>query len=249
METHMEKIHVKNLHQRMNDVMKEKCYVARESRNVAQSYTYASHDKVLGSIRGAIAKHGIVIYPSATMREEKCCWMLDMKIKIVNADDREDFLDFNYSVPCNLRLDKNQRLVFDEKVFGTAYSYAYKYFLLKTFMLETGEDADEREDKEDDENTPVAPVNLTASSKTVVAPAAKTVVAKAVPAPVPITKYSRCVTNEQASLINMLGKKHPDHLAVCLKTLKMKDVKDIPAEFFDRIVESFKLKEEQVNVA
>lgn len=211
----------KNIYQKINSVMGKVKYARKESKNQGLKYSYVSHDSVVGLLRDAVQEEGIVILPSIeSYGMENSMLMMRLKVSIVNIDIPDDQIVMNFSVPSNSRNG-----VVDEKTFGSTYSYAFKYALLKTFMIETGEDADAISDE---------------SGAYRSSPAAKAVVAP---------KSSAKITPEQVNSINALGKENPGHLALCLKSLKITDVKDIPAEYFLRLIESFAPRLPQGNAA
>lgn len=129
--------------QRLNAVMQDVTYVQKDhqidvkdkqTRKVVASYKVVTHDMVTAKVRPALVAHGVFYYP------QKLGWAqngqrteVDMIIRFVSVDDRDDFID----VPTlGFGLDTG------DKGPGKAMSYAVKYALLKALGLETGEDAD-----------------------------------------------------------------------------------------------------------
>ena len=122
--------------QRLNTVMAEVSYVQKDRTiDVGQrGYKVVTHDAVTAKVRTPLVKHGVFYYPHSIEREQSGKnTIIDMVVRFVNVDDREDFID----VPtCGYGLDTGDTGP------GKAMSYAVKYALLKALGLETGEDAD-----------------------------------------------------------------------------------------------------------
>ena len=129
---------VKNIYQRMNTVMQEVDYIQKRDSNNGLKYRYASHDAVTGLLHGPVTKAGILIIPEVeSYAKEGDAFVLRLRVDFVNIDMPEDKISMKFAVPSASRME------ISEKSFGATYSYACKYALLKAFMLETGDDADE----------------------------------------------------------------------------------------------------------
>lgn len=139
---------VKNIHQRLAEVMRSVTYIKKDSKP-GMKYTIVSHDVVTAKVRPALLEAGIVYYPvrcdhTHNGNRAEC----SMTVRFVNIDAPEDFFDvpsFGYGVDAQ---DKGP---------GKAMSYAVKYALLKALGLETGDDADHDDidhDKKDPANRP-----------------------------------------------------------------------------------------------
>ena len=130
----------KNIYQRINQVMKTVKYVQKGDKNIGLKYSFVSHDSVMAALHDAVTDAGIVILPDVEFYgKEGDGYVMRMKTEFVNMDNPQDKVVMNYTVP------SSTRGAIDEKSFGSTYSYACKYALLKTFMLEPGEDADKYE--------------------------------------------------------------------------------------------------------
>ena len=124
---------VKNVHQRLAEVMENVTYIQKDKKQGMQ-YTIVSHDVVTAKVRPALLAAGIVYYPVRCEHKHngnraEC----GITVRFVNIDDPADFFDvqtFGYGVDSQ---DKGP---------GKAMSYAVKYALLKALGLETGDDAD-----------------------------------------------------------------------------------------------------------
>ena len=137
-----------NIFQRINAVMREVEYVQKDKQvsGGGASYKAVTHDQVVSVIRGALVKHGIVVYPEQTsnsipiMRDVKNdvkmhLYSAEYIIHFVNIDDSVDRL----SVSINAHSNDN-----GDKAPGKAVTYATKTAILKVFSLETGEDDESR---------------------------------------------------------------------------------------------------------
>lgn len=122
----------KNVHQRMHAVMELLDYVCKESKKVNNQYSFVSHDAVTAAVRAQMVDQGLVCLVTVIEHSQDGNRTdATIRAKIVNIDDPSDFVEvdsFGFGVDTQ---DKGP---------GKAISYALKYALLKTFMLETGDD-------------------------------------------------------------------------------------------------------------
>lgn len=122
----------KNIYQRLADVMRAVSYVQKEDKKVNNQYTFVSHDAVTAKLRPALLENGIATV--ATVKEHKQDGNrteVTILVRFVNVDKPEECVEvesFGYGIDPQ---DKGP---------GKAVSYAFKYALLKTFCLETGDD-------------------------------------------------------------------------------------------------------------
>lgn len=123
-----------NLHQRILAVMADLKYIQKGSAKVNGQYSFVSHDQVTSAIHPHLVKHGLLIMPSvAEMKQEGNRTEVKLNVVFRNADKPDDAL---YTVWYGYGIDNA------DKGPGKAISYAYKYAILKTFCLETGDDPD-----------------------------------------------------------------------------------------------------------
>jgi hypothetical protein len=122
----------KNIYQRILSVMAEVAYIKKEDKKVNNQYTFVSHDEVSRVLHPMLVKHGIVVTPSVTSwSQDGNRTSADVTVSFVSADKPEDRVDvhsFGFGIDPQ---DKGP---------GKAVSYATKYAMLKTFVLETGDD-------------------------------------------------------------------------------------------------------------
>ena len=122
----------KNIYQRLVAVMNAVSYVQKEEKKVNGQYTFVSHDAVTAKIRPALLEHGIATVCTVKNHiQDGNRTEVTLAVRFVNIDKPDDFVEvesFGYGIDPQ---DKGP---------GKAVSYAFKYALLKTFCLETGDD-------------------------------------------------------------------------------------------------------------
>lgn len=121
-----------NIYQRILAVMDELKYVRKGEKTVNNQYRFVSHDAVSEAIHPLLVKHGIAMIPSVqSWKQDGNRTEVDITVSFINADKPEDKFEvraFGFGVDSQ---DKGP---------GKAVSYATKYAVLKTFVLETGDD-------------------------------------------------------------------------------------------------------------
>jgi len=122
----------KNIYQRILAVMAEIDYVKKDGKT--PQYPYVSHDKVTALMHKAFVKHGIVCIPhvKSSVQNTNRTEVL-LQVDFINPDDPSDSI---FTTALGYGIDNG------DKGPGKAISYAFKYALLKTFCLETGDDTD-----------------------------------------------------------------------------------------------------------
>lgn len=125
---------VKNIFQRINEVMKEVEAVQKESKKVNNMYTFVSHDAVTKALHMPMVRAGIVMVTDvAELTRDGNKTTAKMYLTFVNIDEPSDrFTVTSYGDGIDPQ----------DKGIGKAVSYAVKYGLLKTFCLETGDDVE-----------------------------------------------------------------------------------------------------------
>lgn len=120
--------------QRILAVMGDIDYIQKGEARVNGQYRFASHDQVSAAIHPLLVKHGIAILPSVEeITQEGNRTMVKLLMTFVNVDNAQDCFASRF---VGYGVDSG------DKGPGKAISYAYKYGVLKTFVLETGEDPD-----------------------------------------------------------------------------------------------------------
>ncbi len=130
-------------------------YLQKDDQVGSGNYGYKaiSIEKVTESVRQAMIRHGLVIFPieQVHMMEDKArlnnqgqqvlvpITTVDVRYKMVNVDKPEEF---EIVVSSGTGTDPQDKGV------GKAMTYAYKNLLLKTFAIPTGDDTDKTHNKE-----------------------------------------------------------------------------------------------------
>lgn len=137
-----------NVHQRILDVIRAVGYIRKDvAVNAGHAGTYrgVSHDAVVALLRKPMAEAGLtasISLANSTTTEgltksgsRRVIYQATYTCRIVNADDPADFVEGTIEAHADDGGDKAP---------GKALSYALKMFLLKAFMLETGDDEESR---------------------------------------------------------------------------------------------------------
>ena len=125
----------KNVYQRILGVMADVDYIEKGSAKVNGQYRFVSHDQVTAKLHPFFVKHGLVSIPNVqSMQQDGNRTTIHIVVSFVNVDNPSDRIEIN---SWGHGIDPG------DKGIGKAYSYAYKYALLKTFNLETGDDPDQ----------------------------------------------------------------------------------------------------------
>jgi len=131
-----------NIYQRINAIMQEIGYIQKDKKNSFMKFNYVSHDAVVSAMRPYWTKHGITVvfdvadHSVRDIQDEKgnnkgLMTSVVAEVTFINVDNPEDKIVVH---TIGQGIDKNDLGP------GKAMSYAYKYALLKTFALETGDD-------------------------------------------------------------------------------------------------------------
>ena len=157
-----------NIYQKINEVMKNIEYLTKDDEVEfgTTKYKAISEEKVTTAVREQLVKQGIVIIPikqesenKELIRTEKSVNMLTsvhVKYRIQNIDDVNDFIEVE---------SNGTGVDTQDKGVGKAMTYAYKYMLLRTFAIPTGEDPDKISSAETDKKVEKE-VNNTKINKT-----------------------------------------------------------------------------------
>lgn len=134
-----------NIFEKINAVMKEIEYLTKDDQVSfgTTKYKAISEEKVTTAVRNELVKQGIVIIPveqqsenKELIRTEKSVNMLTsvhVKYRIQNIEDSNDYIEVE---------SNGTGVDTQDKGVGKAMTYAYKYMLLRTFAIPTGEDPD-----------------------------------------------------------------------------------------------------------
>lgn len=142
-----------NIYEKINEVMKRIEYLTKDDHVSfgTTNYKAISEEKVTTSVRKELVNLGIVIAPieqtmnvTELMRTEKSVNQradVNVKYRIQNIEDVNDYIIVSSS---------GSGVDTQDKAIGKAMTYAYKYMLLRTFAIPTGEDPDKISSAETD---------------------------------------------------------------------------------------------------
>ena len=125
-----------NIYQRIKAVMEDIQYLAKDDQVSfgTTKYKAISEEKVTTAVRGSMIKNGLVMHPirQDIIREGQLT-TVNVVYKMVNVDEPNEWIEIASSGQGSDTQDKGS---------GKAMTYAFKYALLRTFMIPTGEDPD-----------------------------------------------------------------------------------------------------------
>lgn len=137
---------IPNIHQRVLGIMSELHYIEKGDKTVNGAYRFVSHDQAAAKVHPLLVKYGVTIIPTT---EESIQDGNRTTVKLIMTFVNVDMPSDNFSTRWIAHgidgggTNKDGRAIpIGDKGPGKAISYAYKYGLLKTFCLETGEDPD-----------------------------------------------------------------------------------------------------------
>lgn len=123
------------LYQKISKVMQDVDYLQKDDQVAFNNTKYKaiSEEKVTSTVRESLIKNGLIIFPFEQQhKREGTLSTVDVKYKIVDTETGE----FEVLVSSGTGADTQDKGV------GKAMTYAYKYLLLRTFAIPTGEDPD-----------------------------------------------------------------------------------------------------------
>ena len=127
---------VANISRKIIAVMRDVGYVQKAGHNDFQNYKYATEADAIAALRPAMIKHGLCMIPSVESVEQDEWGNTNVLMHYRILDEDGNFLSFRAAGSGN---DKNSKGVGDKGIYK-ALTGASKYALLKTFMMETGDD-------------------------------------------------------------------------------------------------------------
>ena len=120
-----------NIYTKMHSVMANAGYVQKE-KSKGMPYTFASHNAITEVVSKELQRVGLVILPFVKEHmHDGNQHKVVMAAKIVDIDTKEEIVVGDFPGIGNDNQDKG---------YGKAISYAYKYILQKLFMLDIGDD-------------------------------------------------------------------------------------------------------------
>lgn len=142
-----------NIYEKISEVMKAIEYLAKDDKVEFGSTKYKaiSEEKVTTAVRKELIKQGLIILPimqesnvTELIRSDKSVNQradVHTKYRIQNIEDVNDFIEVE---------SNGSGVDTQDKAVGKAMTYAYKYMLLRTFAIPTGEDPDKISSAETD---------------------------------------------------------------------------------------------------
>lgn len=135
-----------NIYEKMLEVMKSIEYLNKDDavKYGTASYKAMSEEKVTTTVRKALIKQGLVVFPvEQTVEKDGNITTTNTTYKMVNTENPEEFVFLASS---------GQGSDTQDKGVGKAMTYSFKYMLLRAFAIPTGEDPDKvSSDQIDDE--------------------------------------------------------------------------------------------------
>ncbi len=133
-----------NIYQKIHAVMKDVEYLKKDD-NVQYNktkYKAISEEKVTIAVRNSLVKNRLIILPVKQVhKREGTLSTVDVTYKIVDIDNGESLEVVSSGTGADTQ----------DKGVGKAMTYAYKYMMLRTFAIPTGEDPDKVSSAELDE--------------------------------------------------------------------------------------------------
>lgn len=126
----------KNIYQKILEVMKNIEYLSKDDAVAfgTTKYRAMSEEKVTMTVRKELIKQGLVVFPvEQTVEKDGHITTTNTTYKMVNTDNPEEFVFLASS---------GQGSDTQDKGVGKAMTYSFKYMLLRTFAIPTGEDPD-----------------------------------------------------------------------------------------------------------
>lgn len=125
-----------NVFEKIVAIMSEINYLSKDDTVSFGSTKYKaiSEEKVTSQIHPLLVKYKVAIVPiDINWQRNDNITHVDVTYRIVNAEDPKDYI---HVVSCGDGADTQ------DKGSGKAMTYAYKYMILRTFAIPTGEDPD-----------------------------------------------------------------------------------------------------------
>lgn|SRR5699024_7328034 len=133
-----------NIYEKISAVMQDVEYLSKDDHIKFKSTNYRaiSEEKVTRTVRESLIKHGLIILPiEQEHKREGTLSTVDTRYKIVDTDTGES----------EMLVSSGTGVDTQDKGVGKAMTYSYKYLLLRTFAIPTGEDPDKTSSAELDE--------------------------------------------------------------------------------------------------
>lgn len=126
----------KNIYQKILEVMKNIEYLSKDDAVAFGNTKYRamSEEKVTMTVRKELIKQGLVVFPiEQSVYKEGNITTTNTTYKMVNTENPEEYV---------ILASSGQGSDTQDKGVGKAMTYSFKYMLLRTFAIPTGEDPD-----------------------------------------------------------------------------------------------------------
>lgn len=133
-------------------VMKEVGYVQKDGKNEFHGYKYASEANLISALRPAMIKHGLLFIPSVLESSQDEHGNTHVRMSFNILDDQGNTYQFFGAGSGN---DRSKNGNVGDKGIYKAITGCVKYALMKTFLLETGDDPEVVSDHDRGEAKPV----------------------------------------------------------------------------------------------
>lgn len=142
-----------NLLKAINEVMKETGYVQKTGRNNFHGYNYVTEADVIGEVRPAMIKHGLILLPDVMHSDMDTHGNTNVMVRYRLFHISGECITFDMPGAGN---DKNKNGIGDKGVYK-ALTGSNKYAHLKAFNLSTGDDPERDGDAAREEPSPPPP--------------------------------------------------------------------------------------------
>lgn len=128
------------LYKKLSAILAEVGYIKKDKRNEFHKYNYASEAIILERLHPLFKKHGLILNINCSdyVRQGDIT-TVKTTIKIIDADSGQEEISAFYGEG----QDKGDKGIYK------AYTGAMKYFLMKTFMIPTGDDPEKETEEEE----------------------------------------------------------------------------------------------------
>lgn len=141
-----------NIYEKILEVMKNIEYLNKDDAVAfgQTKYKAMSEEKVTMTVRKELIKQGLVVFPiEQTVERDGTITTTNTKYKMVNTENPEEYL---------ILASSGQGADTQDKGVGKAMTYSFKYLLLRTFAIPTGEDPDKVSSEQIDDEEKVAKI-------------------------------------------------------------------------------------------
>ncbi len=133
----------KTLAQKLLDIQSDVDHLKKDKHNKFHNYDYVSETNVIEAVRNLFVKHGVMAVPSV-----EHSWQETRLIQTANGEkhDTHSYVQMKYTLIDTETQEQMEVFWMGEgqdggdKGYYKAYTGSQKYFLMKTFMIPTGDD-------------------------------------------------------------------------------------------------------------